>query len=118
LVRYARIQPQGKLTSLLYPHDFEKPSDCCHIVDLPLPSAHLSDPRTCITHHAVLQIELHPYLTQTALLNLTKTLGITVTAYSSFGPASFVELNMDRDTPSLLEHNTVAEIAQSKGRSE
>lgn len=34
----------------------------------------------------VLQVELHPYLTQTALVNLAKTLGIAVTAYSSFGP--------------------------------
>ncbi|KAI0296269.1 putative D-xylose reductase [Russula brevipes] len=40
----------------------------------------------------VLQVELHPYLTQEPLLRLTKTLGIAVTAYSSFGPQSYLEL--------------------------
>lgn len=34
----------------------------------------------------VLQVELHPYLVQTALVDLAKTLNIAVTAYSSFGP--------------------------------
>lgn len=34
----------------------------------------------------VLQVEIHPYLTQEPLLKLAKTLGIAVTAYSSFGP--------------------------------
>jgi len=34
----------------------------------------------------VLQVELHPYLTQEPLVNLVKLLGIQITAYSSFGP--------------------------------
>lgn len=40
---------------------------------------------------ATLQIEHHPYLVQQELLNLCKNEGIAVTAYSSFGPASFLE---------------------------
>ncbi|KAI2630292.1 Aldo/keto reductase [Hypomontagnella submonticulosa] len=40
---------------------------------------------------AALQIEHHPYLVQQELLNLCKAEGIAVTAYSSFGPASFLE---------------------------
>lgn len=40
---------------------------------------------------ATLQIEHHPYLVQQELLNLAKEEGIAVTAYSSFGPASFLE---------------------------
>ncbi|KAI1811303.1 NADP-dependent oxidoreductase domain-containing protein [Poronia punctata] len=39
---------------------------------------------------AALQIEHHPLLVQQELLNLCKAEGIAVTAYSSFGPASFV----------------------------
>lgn len=35
----------------------------------------------------VLQIEIHPYLTQQPLVKLAQLHGIAVTAYSSFGPA-------------------------------
>jgi D-xylose reductase len=65
----------------------------------------------------VLQVELHPYLTQEPLLKFAKQLGIAVTAYSSFGPQSYVELSMDRGAPSLLEHDLVGNIASSKGKS-
>ncbi|EGN93133.1 hypothetical protein SERLA73DRAFT_189997 [Serpula lacrymans var. lacrymans S7.3] len=59
----------------------------------------------------VLQVELHPYLTQDALVDLSKTLGIAVTAYSSFGPQSYVELGIDKGIPSLLQHNSVEALA-------
>ncbi|KAJ7683034.1 NADP-dependent oxidoreductase domain-containing protein [Mycena rosella] len=61
--------------------------------------------------HQVLQIELHPYLTQDALVDLAKELGIAITAYSSFGPQSYIELSMDRDAPSLLTYDAVASLA-------
>jgi len=61
----------------------------------------------------VLQVELHPYLTQEALVKLCKTLGIAMTAYSSFGPASFIELNMDKQVGSLLDHDSISKIAES-----
>ncbi|KAH9942966.1 NADP-dependent oxidoreductase domain-containing protein [Amylocystis lapponica] len=64
------------------------------------------------------QVELHPYLTQEALVQLCKTLGIAVTAYSSLGPQSYVELGADQGAPSLLEHNIVTSIAQKKSKSE
>lgn len=35
----------------------------------------------------VLQVEIHPYLTQEPLVKLAQGHGIAVTAYSSFGPA-------------------------------
>ena len=42
-----------------------------------------------------LQIEHHPYLVQPELIRMAGTHGITVTAYSSFGPQSFLELPAD-----------------------
>ncbi|KAI6120620.1 NADP-dependent oxidoreductase domain-containing protein [Pisolithus croceorrhizus] len=64
----------------------------------------------------VLQIELHPYLTQEALIDLCKLWGIAVTAYSSFGPQSYLELGMGKTTPSLLQHGTIGAIASAHGR--
>lgn len=67
---------------------------------------------------ATLQIEHHPYLVQPELLRLAKTEGIAVTAYSSFGPASFAEFNMAHAaaiTP-LLEEATVTAIAAKHGK--
>jgi D-xylose reductase len=63
---------------------------------------------------ATLQIEHHPYLVQPTLLKLAKSEGITVTAYSSFGPQSFVELEWQKakDTPLLFEHPVVTKIAE------
>lgn len=62
---------------------------------------------------ATLQIEHHPYLVQPTLLTLAKAEGIAVTAYSSFGPQSFIELGWEKasDTPILFEHPVVTEAA-------
>lgn len=50
------------------------------------------------TKHPVssLQIEHHPYLTQPGLIKMAQTNGVAVTAYSSFGPQSFLEIGSDR----------------------
>jgi D-xylose reductase len=68
---------------------------------------------------ATLQIEHHPYLVQPGLVKLAQAEGIAVTAYSSFGPQSFLELDMKRakDTPLLLEHPTIKKIADKHGKS-
>jgi D-xylose reductase len=55
---------------------------------------------------------MHPYLTQDAILDLAKRHGIAVTAYSSFGPQSYIELGMDKSIQTLLEHDVVAEVAK------
>lgn len=67
---------------------------------------------------ATLQIEHHPYLVQPTLLELAKSEGIAVTAYSSFGPQSFIELGWDKakDTPILFEHPVVTAIAKKTGK--
>ncbi|KAF4634085.1 hypothetical protein G7Y89_g4027 [Cudoniella acicularis] len=63
---------------------------------------------------ATLQIEHHPYLVQPTLLQLAKSEGIAVTAYSSFGPQSFIELEWQnaKDTPVLFKHPIVTAIAE------
>ncbi|KAL9097555.1 MAG: hypothetical protein Q9165_000451 [Trypethelium subeluteriae] len=65
-----------------------------------------------------LQIEHHPYLTQEGLLKLCRDNGIAVTAYSSFGPASFIELDMvaAKNAPLLFDHKTVQGIAEKHNK--
>jgi hypothetical protein len=66
----------------------------------------------------VLQVELHPYLTQEALLKLAKTLGIAVTAYSSFGPQSYLELGFKEGAvKALFEQDPVVKAARAHERS-
>ncbi|TFK19277.1 D-xylose reductase [Coprinopsis marcescibilis] len=62
---------------------------------------------------AILQVEIHPYLAQTALIDFAKSQGIAITAYSSFGPQSFIELDWDKakDTPPLFEHPVITALA-------
>ena len=63
---------------------------------------------------ATMQIEHHPYLTQPGLVSLAQEEGIAVTAYSSFGPQSFLELDMKRahDTPLLMDNDIIKGIAE------
>lgn len=67
---------------------------------------------------ATLQIEHHPYLTQEGLVNFAQNEGIAITAYSSFGPQSFLELGMQRakDTPLLMDNDTVKKIADKHSK--
>ena len=64
-----------------------------------------------------LQIEHHPYLVQPELIDLAKHLGVVVTAYSSFGPQSFLELppafrERAKDIPLLFDVSPVKEAAK------
>ena len=67
---------------------------------------------------ATLQIEHHPYLTQARLVEYAQGAGITVTAYSSFGPLSFLELDLKdaRETPLLFDHAIVKAAAERHGK--
>lgn len=67
---------------------------------------------------ATLQIEHHPYYVQPNLLKLAQQHGIAVTAYSSFGPQSFIECDMKvaADTPLLFDHPVITKIAEAHGK--
>jgi D-xylose reductase len=68
---------------------------------------------------ATLQIEHHPYLVQKPLVEFAKKEGLTVTAYSSFGPTGYVEMDLEHavKTPHLFEHHIINEIAKAHGKS-
>lgn len=69
---------------------------------------------------ATLQIEHHPYLQQAGLIKLAKENDITITAYSSFGPTGFIELDMKeaQNAPSLLESADVKKIAEKHNKTQ
>jgi D-xylose reductase len=49
-------------------------------------------------------------------LKLTKTLGIAVTAYSSFGPQSYLELGFKGNVKPLFEQDPVVKAAGAHGK--
>jgi D-xylose reductase len=61
---------------------------------------------------ALLQIELHPYLTQEKLVRFCRAEGITVTAFSPLGAQSYFALGMAKPEESVLEQAVVREIAK------
>ncbi|KAL2705774.1 hypothetical protein AAEP93_001024 [Penicillium crustosum] len=81
----------------------------------------LYDIKTYARHPiSALQIEHHPYLVQAELIQMAQENGIAVTAYSSFGPQSFVELppafsKRARGIPLLFEAGPVRVIAEKYG---
>ncbi|KAJ1829413.1 hypothetical protein LPJ56_000355 [Coemansia sp. RSA 2599] len=68
---------------------------------------------------AVLQIELHPYLVRKELVDLAHSEGIAVTAYSSFGDASYQEIGMvpqGQQLVSLLKNDVVNQVSAKIGK--
>jgi len=65
----------------------------------------------------VLQVELHPYLTQERLLRYCREEGVAVTAFSPFGASSYVPLAMASASESALEDPVVTAVAEAHGRS-
>jgi diketogulonate reductase-like aldo/keto reductase len=67
---------------------------------------------------AVLQIEIHPYLTQSVLVEYCQKLGIQVTGFSSLGSSSYVPLGMDKGHKTgVLEEPVIKEIAARHNKS-
>ncbi|KAF2730648.1 Aldo/keto reductase [Polyplosphaeria fusca] len=68
---------------------------------------------------AVLQVEHHPYYVTPNLIKLAQQHNIVVTAYSSFGPLSFIECDMKiaQDMQPLFEHPVIKQAASAHGKS-
>ncbi len=65
---------------------------------------------------SVLQVEMHPYLTQQRLLRFCQEENIIVTAFSPFGASSYVPLNMAGANESGLADPEVIAIAGDLGK--
>ena len=72
---------------------------------------------TCSTRPSVLQVELHPFLTQQRLLRFCREEGIAVTAFSPFGADSYLPLNMAKKDERLLDHPEITAIAKTHSKS-
>lgn len=65
---------------------------------------------------AVLQVELHPYLTQPKLVRFCHEAGIAVTAFSPLGAPSYVPLGMADAAESVLTEPVVTAAAGAHGK--
>jgi D-xylose reductase len=66
---------------------------------------------------AVLQVEMHPYLTQEKLLRFCREAGIAVTAFSPLGAASYYSLGMAGEGESALDEPVVRQAAKRHDKS-
>jgi D-xylose reductase len=66
---------------------------------------------------AVLQVEMHPFLTQEKLLRFCKDAGVAVTAFSPLGAASYYSIGMAGEGDSALEQPVVRDIASRHDKS-
>lgn len=64
------------------------------------------------------QVEVHPYLVQSELLEFCKTLGVKVVAFSPLGSSSYIELGaVVAPGDSVLEQPLISKIAQAHKKS-
>ncbi|MFG0261329.1 MAG: aldo/keto reductase [Novipirellula sp. JB048] len=68
------------------------------------------------TPPAMLQVELHPYLTQQKLLRFCRESEIAVTAFSPLGAQSYFQLNMAEAGEAVIEQAEIKAIASRHGR--
>ena len=68
----------------------------------------------CKIRPSTLQVELHPHNSQEKLIRFAFENDMHVTAFSTFGSASYVELNMATAKDSLMTDPTVVAIGEAK----
>ncbi|GBG33006.1 Alcohol dehydrogenase NADP+, partial [Hondaea fermentalgiana] len=66
----------------------------------------------CEVRPLVLEVEMHPYLAQPSLLELCQNEGVSVIAYAPLGKVGY----RDEGHPSLLEDETILDIAEETGK--
>lgn len=66
---------------------------------------------------ATLQVELHPHNSQQRLVRFAHEAGMNVTAFSTFGASSYLELNMATKKDLLMLDPMIKRIAASKKKS-
>lgn len=71
--------------------------------------------RSCRIRPAMLQVELHPYLTQQTLLRFCREEGIGVTGFSPLGAPSYVQLQMATAADSAMTEPVVRDAAAALG---
>jgi D-xylose reductase len=69
------------------------------------------------TPPAVLQVEMHPFLTQEKLVRYCGDQSVAVTAFSPLGAASYYSIGMAGEGDSAMEQPVVSEIAKRHGKS-
>lgn len=65
---------------------------------------------------SVLQVEMHPYLTQEKLVRFCHESGVAVTAFSPLGAQSYFSLNMADASESVMEQAVIKKIASAHDR--
>jgi D-xylose reductase len=71
---------------------------------------------TATIRPAVLQVELHPYLTQEKLIRFCREEGIAVTGFSPLGAPSYVPIGMADPAESVLDEDVVRAAAARHAR--
>jgi D-xylose reductase len=72
---------------------------------------------SCTIRPSTLQIEVHPHNSQQKLIRFAHENNMTVTAFSTFGSTSYVELSMATENDSLFTTPSIVNIAKLKNKS-
>jgi D-xylose reductase len=72
---------------------------------------------TCRIRPSTLQVELHPQNSQQKLIRFAREEGMHVTAFSTFGASSYIEMDMANEKDLLMKKPTILEISSTKAKS-